>query len=145
MDLYGHNPFRYRNPDLRNPPSKQGLVDFSDLGRFDKEIQRGSAARCSKRIKLFLSEFTVADGAGQGVQLLGPQATQARGSRTRSGSRGGRRTSSRLGWVHLYDDPPVAGQQVIERRADRADGKKKPGYYAFRRGGSSAVVSSTSR
>jgi hypothetical protein len=37
--------------------------------------------------------------------------------------------------VHLYDDPPIPGQQVINGGLIRYDGTKKPGYYAFKRGG----------
>ena len=59
MDEYGHNPFSFRKPDLANPPSSQGLVDFSDLGRFDKLVQRYVGRPRHKRVPLFLSEFTV--------------------------------------------------------------------------------------
>ena len=40
MDLYGHNPFCYRKPTLHAPPSPMGRVDFSDLPRFGKAIDR---------------------------------------------------------------------------------------------------------
>jgi len=55
IDLYGHNPFSFRNPSLRNPPSGQGLVDFSDLGRFGRDVQRVLGGPRRKRVRLFLS------------------------------------------------------------------------------------------
>ena len=40
-----------------------------------------------------------------------------------------------LGWIHLYDEPPpVGGTPVINGGLITHDGKKKPGYYAFKRG-----------
>ena len=53
MDLYGHNPFSYRHPSLRNPPSSPDTVDFSDLGRFDKQVARYLRQRQSE----LLAEF----------------------------------------------------------------------------------------
>jgi hypothetical protein len=34
-----------------------------------------------------------------------------------------------LGWIHLYDEPPRSAGGLI-----RADGSKKPGYFAWKRG-----------
>ena len=33
LDLYGHNPFSIRAPNLANPPSPGQQIDFSDLAR----------------------------------------------------------------------------------------------------------------
>ena len=40
MDLYGHNPFSFRTPNLANPPLPDGEVDFSDLGRLSQLVNR---------------------------------------------------------------------------------------------------------
>ena len=135
MTYYGHNPFGYRNPDLRNPPSKRGLVDFSDLGRFDKELQRDLGKPLGKRIKLFLSEYTVATAPDIEFNFWVSLTTQAEW--ITSAFRVARQLENvvALGWVHLYDDQPITGRQVINGGLIGADGKPKPGYYAFQRGG----------
>ena len=63
MDLYGHNPFGYRRPDLSkdqiNPRS--GIADFCDLdvvALTSTATYRGPAATSSK-LRLFLSEYFV--------------------------------------------------------------------------------------
>ena len=135
MTFYGHNPFGYRNPDLRNPPSKQGLVDLSDLGRFDKQLQRDLGKPLGKRIKLFLSEFTVATGPDREFNFWVSTDTQAKW--ITNAFRVARQLDNvvALGWVHLYDEPSVPGEEVINGGLLAHDGSRKPGYYAFQRGG----------
>ncbi len=87
MDLYGHNPFSFREPNLRNPPSVQGLVDFSDLGRFNRLIHRYLGRPRHKRIRLFLSEFTIPTGPDVEFNFRVTPRTRRNGSRARSGSR----------------------------------------------------------
>src|SRR5204862_428487 len=59
MDLYGHNPFTNRMPDLRNPPLGNGFADFSDLKILARWVDRylGRAGR-NRKLKLFLAEFS---------------------------------------------------------------------------------------
>ena len=135
LSLYGHNPFGFRSPNLRHRASKHGFVDFSDLGRFDRELQRDLGRPLKKRIKLFLSEYTVATGPDVEFNFWVSEATQARW--ITSAFRVARQLDDvvALGWVHLYDDAPIPGQQVVNGGLIRADGTKKPGYFAFRRGG----------
>ena len=56
MDMWGHNPYSYRKPDLDNPPSPKGRVDFSDLRRLTKALDRTFPR---PRLPLFLSEFGI--------------------------------------------------------------------------------------
>ena len=135
MSWYGHNPFGYRRPDLRQPQSDRGLVDFSDLGRFDKEIQRVIGKPLKKRIKLFLSEYTVATGPDIEFNFYVSEATQARW--ITAAFRVARQLANvaGLGWVHLYDDPYSGDDRIINGGLMESDGAKKPGYYAFKRGG----------
>ena len=59
MDMYGHNPFTWRAaPNLSNPPSPDGEVDFSDLGRLEALVN-SNLALPGQQIKLFLSEWTI--------------------------------------------------------------------------------------
>ncbi len=132
LDWYGHNPFGYRNPSLRNPPSKQGLVDFSDLGRFDKLLQRKLGKRLHKRIKLWLSEFTVATGPDREFNFHVSRATQARWIKNAFKVARSLHNVAGLGWIHLYDEPP--GPSISNGGLITYNGKRKPGYYAFKRG-----------
>lgn len=133
MDLYGHNPFSFRNPDLRNPPSTQDLVDFSDLGRFDRQIQRDLRRPRSKRIRLFLSEFTIPTAPDSEFNFYVSRKTQAKWI-TNAFKVARKVNAAGLGWIHLYDDPPVPGQTSINGGLLTYDGRRKPGFYAFMRG-----------
>lgn len=133
MDLYGHNPFSFRNPDLRNPPSTQDLVDFSDLGRFDRQIQRYLGRPRHKRIRLFLSEFTVPTAPDSEFNFYVSRRTQAKW--ITNAFRVARKIRAYgLGWIHLYDDPPVPGHTSVNGGLLTHDGRRKAGFYAFLRG-----------
>lgn len=133
MDLYGHNPFSFRNPDLRNPPSGQDLVDLSDLGRFDRQIQRYLGRPRHKRIRLFLSEFTVPTAPDIEFNFYVSRATQAKWI-TNAFKVARRVNAVGLGWIHLYDDPPVPGYTTVNGGLLTYDGRPKPGFWAFMRG-----------
>ena len=66
MDMWGHNPYTYRQPDLKDEPSPRGRVDFSDLGRLVKALDK---AYKGQRLKLFLSEWGVPTGLDQDLQI----------------------------------------------------------------------------
>lgn len=134
MDLYGHNPFCYRHPSLRNSESSPDTVDFSDLGRFDKRVDRYLGRPRHKRIRLFLSEFTVpTDKPDAEFNFHVTRELQAKW--ITDGFRVARQVHAYgLGWIHLYDDPPSDQGPVIQGGLIDGQGKKKPGYYAFKRG-----------
>ncbi len=132
MDMYGHNPFSFRHPSLSNPPSPDHEVDFSDLGRLEKLVNRHLAAP-HHPLKLFLSEWTIPtsphDDEFNFYALPSVQAqwiTDAwRIVRHSSFIYG-------LGWIHLYDDPPGSGGS--SGGLFDYNGRPKPGYYAFKNG-----------
>jgi hypothetical protein len=66
MDMWGHNPYTYRQPDLKDEPSERGRVDFSDLGRLVKAVDK---AYKGQRLKLFLSEWGVPTGFDQDLEI----------------------------------------------------------------------------
>ena len=135
MDLYGHNPFSYRHPSLKNNQSSTGTVDFSDLGRFQKVIERSLARPRHKRIRLFLSEFTIpTDLPDAEFNFHVTRALQAKW--IDDAFRVARQVGAYgLGWIHLYDDPPnPKGGAVVQGGLLDAKGNKKPGYFAFKRG-----------
>jgi hypothetical protein len=134
MDLYGHNPFSYRGPDLKKPQSDLELVDFSDLGRFTKKVDQYLGRPRHKRLRLFLSEFTVpTDAPDKEFNFFVTRALQAKW--IRDGFKVAKSVNAyALGWIHLYDDPPAGGAPVVRGGLLTSDGTKKPGYFAFKRG-----------
>jgi hypothetical protein len=132
MDLYGHNPFSFRKPDLDSPPSPDGEVDFSDLGRLSQLVDHYLAPPGGHSIRLFLSEWTIPTGPDN---LFGYYVTPALQAQWITAAwRIVRRSPFiyALGWINVYDDPPAshgtAGGLLNYR------GSPKPGYYAFRAG-----------
>lgn len=134
LDLYGHNPFSLRVPDLRKPPSPEEVVDFSDLARFQKVIDRRLGAPRKRRIRLFLSEFTVPTGPDREFPFHVTLPTQVRF--IDAAFRVAREIHAYgLGWIHLSDDPPRAdGVKVSQGGLIDAGGNRKPGFEAFRGG-----------
>jgi len=134
LDLYGHNPFCLRAPSLNNPPGPQGIVDFSDLPRLQRQVDRSLGRRGKRRIRLFLSEWTVPTGPDREFNFYTTPATQVRF--IRAGFRIARKVRAYgLGWVHLYDEPVRPdGERNRNSGLLEADGRRKRGYFAFKRG-----------
>jgi hypothetical protein len=137
MDLYGHNPFTARKPDLRNPPPTGpgvNFADFSDLdtlvGVLDRYQRRGKS-----RLRLFLSEFFFpTDHANWEFPFHVTRRTQA--NWLRDALRITRRWSRiySLGWLSLYDDPPRPGGDEVNRGLIDHQGRRKPAFYVFKNG-----------
>ena len=66
MDMWGHNPYTDRRPNLKDEPSERGLIDFSDLPRLLKALDK---AYKGQRLKLFLSEWGVPTGFDQDLEI----------------------------------------------------------------------------
>lgn len=129
MDLYGHNPFSYRAPNLANPPSPRHEVDFSDLARLSRLVDRDLAPP-HHRIKLFLSEWTIPTGVDSEFNFHTTRAVQAQW--IRDAWRIVRHSSFiyALGWIHLFDDGPGGSKGgLLDHR-----GHPKPGFFAFEAG-----------
>ena len=131
MDLYGHDPFSYRDPNLANPPSPGGAFDFSDLGRLSQLVDK-YLERPGHVIKLFLSEWTIPTSKlDDEFNFYVTPEVQARWI---TDAWRIVRTSPfiyALGWIHLQDDPPGLGSSggLFNYR-----GRPKPAYYAFKNG-----------
>jgi hypothetical protein len=136
MDLYGHNPFGLRNPDLKKSQYGPGLADFSDLDMLAKAVDKYLAKpRNKKRLRLFLSEYQLpTDHANYEFSFHVTRETQARF--IKSALRITRHWSEiyTLGYHRLRDDPPRADGLEVNRGLIDFSGTKKPGYYAFRNG-----------
>ncbi|MFP5362094.1 MAG: hypothetical protein ACLGI5_05140 [Thermoleophilia bacterium] len=133
MDLYGHNPFSFRDPDLRNRPSQS--VDLSDLDWFAKLVQRHLGRPRHKRIRLFASEFTMPTAPGdREFNLFVTPRVQARWI-TKAFRIMRAVDADGLGWIHLRDEPPLGERRIIHGGLLTHDGTPKPGFYAFMRAG----------
>jgi hypothetical protein len=132
MDLYGHNPFSFRDPNLDNPVSTS--VDLSDLDWFAKLVQRQLGRPHRKRIRLFLSEFTMPTAPDREFNLFVAPRVQANWI-TKAFRIAHAVDAETLGWVHLRDEPPRRREPVVHGGLLTYDGVPKPGFYAFQRGG----------
>ncbi len=128
MDLYGHNPFCWRAPNLHDAPLPDGVVDFSDLGRLSGLVDRYLAPP-HHRIQLFLSEWTIPSSRGD-TEFFFWVPPQLQATWIRDAWRIVRRSSFiyALGWIHVYDGDGSTGGLLY------APGRPKPGYWAFRYG-----------
>lgn len=127
LDLYGHNPFNFRAPNLANPSSANGLVDFSDLGRLagwvDHYLGHGH------RIPLFISEWTIPTRPDHEFPYYVDPPLQASWISAAFSIVDSWRQIYALGWIHLYDNPPQTYGGLLT-----SHGRPKPGFFAFERG-----------
>jgi hypothetical protein len=136
MDLYGHNPFAARRPDLSRPPIRDGQADFCDLDDLVRWIDRDlGRAPGGRRLKLWLGEyFAPTDHANREFGWWVSRRTAA--SWLSSGLRITRRWNriETLNWLTLYDDAPrPEGDETNKGLIDR-HGRRKPAFWAFARG-----------
>jgi hypothetical protein len=129
LDLYGHNPFSIRAPNLLNPPSPEQQIDFSDLARLEGLVRRNLGRPGNTRPRLFLSEWTIPTATDREFNFHVDLRVQARW--ITAGLRVAQELPSiyAVGWIHLYDALPTTSGGLI-----RADGRKKPGYFAWQSG-----------
>jgi hypothetical protein len=129
LDMYGHNPFSFRAPNLANPPSPDEQIDFSDLGRLSKLVDRYLGRSGNPDPKLFISEWTVPTKVDLEFNFYVEPLVQVQWISD------GLRLASELpsiyavGWIHLYDEPPQSYGGLLE-----TDGAKKPGFMAWKDG-----------
>jgi hypothetical protein len=129
LDMYGHNPFSFRAPNLANPPSPDQQVDFSDLGRLSTLVARYLGRPGNTHPRLFISEWTVPTSVDLEFNFYVNPLLQAQW--ITDGLRIAQNLPSiyALGWIHLYDEPPTSYGGLLE-----TDGVQKPGYLAWKAG-----------
>jgi hypothetical protein len=136
MDLYGHNPFSWRAPNLHNPATQPKnriaawQVDFSDLRRLYKLVNKELGKPRHHNVRLFLSEWLIPTGPDSEVRFYTTRALQAQW--ITDGWRIVRHSPwiYALGWIHVYDDLPGGSLSGLLD----VFGHPKPGYYAFKNG-----------
>jgi hypothetical protein len=128
LDLWGHNPFSYRAPDLSNRPSPWNQVDFSDLPRLAGMVD--ATFGHGRHIPLFLSEWTLPTSPNDGeFGFWVDPPVQASWIKKAFAIVHRWRQIYALGWIHLEDDPPQTYGGLMT-----AAGRPKPGFFAFQRG-----------
>ncbi len=130
LDMYGHNPMSDREPNLANPPSIDGYADFSDLGRLagwvDHYLGRG------RRIPLFLSEWTIPTAPDFEFPFWVDAPVAAKWITAAFSIVHHWRQIYALGWIELQDSAP--GPQAVTGGLLYANGRPKPGFFAFQNG-----------
>jgi hypothetical protein len=129
LDMYGHNPFSFREPDFANPASPDQEIDFSDLPRLARLVDRYLGRRGNRHPRLFISEWTVPTSVDHEFNFYVDPAVQARWIASALRLARGWSPIYALGWVHLYDVPGLSSGGLLY-----ADGAKKPGYFAWKSG-----------
>ena len=136
MDMFGHNPFATREPDLKKDQILAGTADFCDLDVFVPWIDRWlHRAGRNRRLPLFISEYTApTDVPSYEFPYHLTRRAQARW--IASGLRIARRWSRiyTFGWIGLRDPPPRPDGQESRTGLIDAQGVRKPAFFAYRRG-----------
>jgi hypothetical protein len=129
LDLYGHNPFSFREPNFASPPSPVQAIDFSDLPRLAQLVDRYLGRPGNRHPQLFISEWTVPTGPDQEFNYYVEPALQARWITKALSLASHWSRLYDVAWIHLYDEPSTSAGGLIY-----ANGTKKPGYFAWKRG-----------
>ncbi len=138
MDLWGHNPFTARAPNLKAPALGNGYSDFSDVDNLARALDRAfrhTRLKKEHHLKLFLSEFSLpTDHANFEFNFFVSRATQAKRITDALKIARAYKRIYTFGYLSLYDDAPRADGQQVERGLITRDGIRKPGYAAFKNG-----------
>lgn len=136
MDLYGHNPFSVRYPNLAKGAFGYGFADFSELDALARWLDRyGYRDSRGRKLRLFLSEFTLpTDHPNYEFNFWVTRETQA--VWVRQALRIARRWKRiyTFGYLGLFDDPARQDGLEVNRGLIDRSGRKKPAYRAYKRG-----------
>jgi hypothetical protein len=132
LDWYGHNPYPFRFPDLRQPPTRGGWRDLSDLDTLAAEVESAYRPR-GVMPRLWLSEFTVqSDHTSRVFEAFVSQAAQARWLTAGYDAAAEAPRVQGLGWFTLLDQGggPLAAHWGLMTSDGRT---KKPAFHAYQR------------
>ena len=136
MDLYGHNPYSARRPQLSKRAVVRGYADFSDLDDVAHWLDRfyGRDPR-GKPMRIWIGEWSVPTDHGSYIfNFWTTRRMQA--SWLRAALRIARSWPRifAVNWLALYDEAPrPAGDETNWGLIDHT-GRRKPAYWVFRRG-----------
>jgi hypothetical protein len=130
LDWFGHNPFPYRRPFLKETAHSEGFRDISDVDTFGREIRR-AYRRTRRRPRLWLSEFTVLSGKpSRDFDQYFSKRTQAGWLRDAYDIANRVPSVAGLGWLSLVDEPEATGSSNWGLLT--ASGTRKPSFFAYR-------------
>jgi hypothetical protein len=127
LDWFGHNPFPFRFPNLRELAVAGGFRDISDLDVFQRQLRR----TYGKRARFWLSEFLVlSDRGSDQFRMSVSRVDQARWLRAAYRIADDLDSVAGLGWLSLLDERERAGSSNWGLLT--AGGERKPSYAAYR-------------
>ena len=127
MDMWGHNPWGNRLPDLEHEPSQNGTVSFSDLGRLVEALD--AAEFPDAPLELYLAEWGVGTGF-EDKDLLQDLDEETADKWIRTGFEIAEwKRIYTLGWVHPTDTERNSTGLLTE------DGEEKSTYDTYKRSG----------
>jgi len=134
MDLYGHNPFSSRRPNIRKDQQGKDLIDLSDSDTLYSQVQkRLKRSRRAKPFRLYLSEYSIPTDKPAPVFGGFFVSRETQSSWIRSAARLARsKKIYTLGWYRLFDDAPDQdfGPNLLGLLTN--DGQRKPGYNTYK-------------
>ena len=130
MDLWGHNPFDGRFPDLADEPIGR-FRGFNDIDTFYREISAYYRRGHRKVPRLWLSEWTVISDKPSRIFLHFHVSPREQARWLRAAFAIARRTPyvAGMGWFTLLDEPPAPGS--ADWGLLRSDGRPKPAFNAY--------------
>jgi len=137
MDLWGHNPFTLRRPDLRQPKLGSGYADFSDLDVLVRALDRAMkrSPRGQRRLRVFISEFALpTDSRNWQFNFYVSRDIQADWIRRALRIVRPWKRIYTFGYLGLYDEGPRPANDQARWGLIDEDGRHKPAYSAFRDG-----------
>jgi hypothetical protein len=138
MDMYGHNAFTLRRPDLSQPiiSAPDGYADFSDLDTlFEWLDSHGYRDARGKPLRVFISEWLLpTDHSSHEFNFYVTRELQARWLADALRIVQRTRRIATLGWLSLLDEPPRPDGLEVNRGLMTHDGRRKPAFHAFKNG-----------
>jgi hypothetical protein len=139
LDLWGHNPFSTRYPDLAvdgfaGYPGSRDICDVDALYRDLRRAYRGRYRQFRRRgPRLWLSEFTISSDRGN--HEFGFYVSRSEQARWLRAAYRIARTSpfvASLGWIGLLDEP-ASQTDGVTTGLMTYEGERKPAYFAYKR------------
>lgn len=122
--MWGHNPYGFKKPSLKDPKSPKGIVAFADLNRLMKALDK---AFRPQKLRLYLSEWGVPIGfKDKDLLYRVPPKEGAKWIRAAYKIARSNRRIFTLGWVHPLDTDR-SSQGLLT-----PTGGKKSSYFAFK-------------
>jgi hypothetical protein len=136
LDMWGHNPFSTRFPDLSRGQLGPKLYDFSDLDKLHSDVARVYRRAYPSKFrhtgpKIWISEFTIQADHGSGdFNFFVSKRDQARW--IAAAFREANRTNyiASVGWLGLLDEPVAPFNRTTGLMT--YEGAKKPAYTAYK-------------